>query len=180
MLPVRILLLLSDCILGRKLILLNNEAQRPTPTPVPTGEPQAEPEPCALSRFGPVAQYPGVMYQSPFEGMLVKRSPWPAAAAVLQEVGCECSICVRALAKRLKDGSAPPFAAAMHSGPSESPDQPPALEPAWIGGGPHIDKSNSSNLPVQSVPTAPSPDHQFFPHIKEALSGELSSACIVV
>ncbi|KAM5538062.1 hypothetical protein V8D89_008259 [Ganoderma adspersum] len=140
-----------------------------------------EPQPCVGSHLNPPARYPcevPVMYESPFEGMLVQRTPWPAAAAVVQEMGCSCSVCVRALVKGLEN-AAP--CTAMPSLPHSQPrmEDIPALEP--MSGG-VVAPPGSNEARAEIIQPASFPSHQFFPHIEEApyASGErFSGACNV-
>ncbi|PIL24419.1 hypothetical protein GSI_14173 [Ganoderma sinense ZZ0214-1] len=151
-----------------------------------TCAPDPEPQQCARSGFG----YPEapVLYASPFEDMLVQTTPWPAAAAVMQEMRCECSICVRALAKRLEDAApsiATPFKLSPHPEPEPRVEEPPPLEPYFTlddGAAPPSLSEARLGFPADIVPMPapfPSYSHQFFPHMQEAPAppgGRLESA----
>nr|VWP00653.1 Mitogen-activated protein kinase (EC [Ganoderma boninense] len=173
----------------------------------------ALPQQYAPSGFGPAAQqHPEERamygYPSPFEGMLVKRSPWPPLPTVMQEMGCECSICVRALAKRLEDAVAPPSAAApvksfsLPPEPNPEPraslvEEPRALEPYFTELGsygrglslsearfPYAFPAETSPMRMPAPLRSP-PRHQFFPHIQEvevpsAGRGRFESASVSV
>ena len=121
------------------------------------------------------------MYESPFEGMLVKRTPWPAAATVVQEMGCSCSVCVRALVKQLENAAPSAATLPLPHFQSHTMEEPPALEPMPDRVVAPL-SSNEARAETTYAQPAWFPSHPFFPYIEQVPpppEGRFLGACNV-
>ena len=144
-----------------------------------------EPQQYAHSHLDMPAWYPcevPAMYESPFEGMLVKRTPWPATAAVVQDMGCSCSVCIRALVKQLENAAPTAATPSLPHSQYRTMEGPPALEP--MSGRVVAPLSSNGALRAKTVYPQPAsfPSPHFFPYIEQVPlppEGRFSGACNV-
>ena len=122
------------------------------------------------------------MYESPFEGMLVKRTPWPATAAVVQDMGCSCSVCIRALVKQLENAAPSAATLPLPHFQSRTMEEPPALEPMSGRVVAPLSSNGASRVETVYPQLASFPSHPFFPYIEQVPpppEGRFSGACNV-